>query len=66
MILDGILFRIIVNNVDEIDTVLCIPTGKVHVLLDMYHSSMMGGHVGITKYCQTISQRFIVPIWQND
>ena len=26
MILDGLLFRITENNVDEIDTVLCIPT----------------------------------------
>ena len=27
----------------------------------MYHSSMMGGHVGITKCYQTISQRFYCP-----
>ena len=32
-----------------------------HVLLEMYHSSMMGGHVGITKCYQTISQRFYCP-----
>ena len=47
MILDGLLFKITENNVGEMDTVLCIPTSKVHVLLDMYHSSAMGGHVGI-------------------
>ena len=34
---------------------------KVHVLLEMYHSSVMGGHVGITKCYQTISQRFYCP-----
>ena len=43
------------------DTVLCIPSSKVHVLLDMYHSSAMGGHVGITKCYQTINQRFYCP-----
>ena len=61
MILDGLLFKITENNVGKMDTVLCIPTSKVHVLLEMYHSSMMGGHVGITKCYQTISQRFYCP-----
>ena len=61
MILDGLLFKITENNIGEMDTVLCIPTSKVHVLLEMYHSSVMGGHVGITKCYQTISQRFYCP-----
>ena len=61
MILDGLLFKITENNVGEMDTVLCIPTSKVHMLLEMYHSSVMGGHVGITKCYQTISQRFCCP-----
>ena len=54
-------FKITENNLDEMDTVLCIPTLKVHVLLEMYHSSVMGGHVGIMKCYQTISQRFYCP-----
>ena len=58
---DGLLFKIIENNVGEMDTVLCIPTSKVHVLLKMYHSSVIGGHVGITKCYQMISQRFYYP-----
>ena len=61
MILDGLLFKITENNVSEMDMVLCIPTSKVHVLLEMYLSSVMGGHVGITKYYQMISQRFYCP-----
>ena len=61
MILDGLLFKITENNVGEMDTVLCIPMSKVDVLLEMYHSSVMGGHVGITKCYQTIRD-FIVPI----
>ena len=63
IILDGLLFKITENNVVEMDAVLCIPTSKVHVLLEMYHSSVMGRPVGITKCYQTISQRFtIAPI----
>ena len=49
MILEGLLFKITENNVSVIETALCIPTSKVHVLLEMYDSSVMDGHVGITK-----------------
>ena len=34
MIVDGLLFKIIDNDTDEPDTVLCIPTSRVHVLLN--------------------------------
>ena len=61
MIMDGLLFKIIDNASEIPDTVLCIPTSKVHILLDFYHSSIMGSHVGITKCYQTISQRFYCP-----
>ena len=57
MILDGLLFKIIELDDGRLDTVLCIPTSKVHILLDTYHSSLIGGHSGITKCYQTISQR---------
>ena len=60
-ILDSLLLKITENNVGEMDTVLCIPMLKVHVLLEMYHYSMMGGHAGIMKCYQTISQRFYCP-----
>ena len=55
------LFKIIELEDGRLDTVLCIPTSKVHVLLDTYHSSLIGGHSGITKCYQTIRQRFYCP-----
>ena len=61
LILDGLLFKIIELEDGRLDTVLCIPTSKVQVLLDTYHSSLIGGHSGITKCYQTISQRFYCP-----
>ena len=61
LILDGLLFKIIELEDGKLDTVLCIPTLKVHILLDTYHSSLIGGHSGITKCYQTISQRFYCP-----
>ena len=63
MILDGLLFKIMDadSGTGDAPTVLCIPTSKAHVLMDYYHSSIMGGHSGITKCFQTISKRFYCP-----
>ena len=58
MLLDGLLFKIIELDNGRLDTVLCIPTSKVHVLLDTYHSSdrLDTYHsTGITKCYQTMS-----------
>ena len=61
LILDGLLFKILDDGEGKSDTVLCIPTTKVHILLNAYHSSIIGGHTGITKCYHTISQRFYCP-----
>ena len=61
LILDGLLFKILDDGEGNLDTVLCIPTSKVHILLNAYHSSLLGGHTGITKCYHTISQRFHYP-----
>ena len=39
MVLDGLSFKIISSQGMEPYPVLCIPTFKVHILLDYYHSS---------------------------
>ena len=61
LILDGLLFKILDDGEGKLDTVLCIPTAKVHILLNAYHSSIIGGHTGITKCYHTISQKFYCP-----
>ena len=61
LILDGLLFKILDDGEGNFGTVLCIPTSKVHILLNAYHSSLLGGHTGITKCYHTISQRFYCP-----
>ena len=61
LILDGLLFKILDNGEGILDTVLCIPTSKVHILLNVYHSSILGVHTGITKCYHTIIQRFYCP-----
>ena len=61
MTVDGLLFKIIPCGRDDYETVLCIPTSKAHILIDMYHSSIIGGHTCITKCYQTICRRFYFP-----
>ena len=53
LILDGLLFKILDGGEGNLDTVLCTPTSKVHMLLNAYHSSILGGHTGITKCYQS-------------
>ena len=61
LILDGLLFKILDDGEGNLDTVLCIPTSKVHILLNAYHSSLLERHTGITKCYHTISQMFYCP-----
>ena len=66
MLLDSLLFKIVPDKIrDEPNCVLCIPTSKVDILLDAYHSSLVGGHAGITKCYLTISKRFYCPNLSN-
>ena len=66
MLLDSLLFKIVPDKIhDEPTSVLCIPTSKVDILLDAYHSSLVGGHAGITKCYLTISKRFYCPNLSN-
>ena len=66
MLLDSLLFKIVPDKIrDEPTCVLCIPMSKVDILLDAYHSSLIGGHAGITKCYLTISKHFYCPNLSN-
>ena len=60
LILDGLLFKILDDGEGNLDTVLCIPTSKVYILLNAYHSSILGGHTGITKCYHTIKSKVLL------
>ena len=47
--LDELLFKIVPCGRDDYETVLSIPTSKAHILMGMYHSSLIGEHTGIAK-----------------
>ena len=49
------------NNFGEQEPTLCVPPSKIDIFLDHYHTSLLGGHSGITKCYQTLKQRIYCP-----
>ena len=57
----GLLYIYMKNNFGEQELILCVPPSKIDIFLDQYHTSLLGGHSGITKCYQTLKQRIICP-----
>ena len=57
----GLLYIYMKNNFGEQEPVLCVPPSKIDIFLDQYHTSLLGGHSGITKCYQTLRQRVYCP-----
>ena len=60
-LLGCLLFKQVYHRDKLPDSVLCIPPSKMDNLLDYYHSTLIGGHQGITKTLNTLSSRFYCP-----
>ena len=60
-LLGCLLFKQIYHKDKLPDSVLCVPPSKMDNLLDYYHSTLIGGHQGITKTLHTLSSRFYCP-----
>ena len=61
MVQGGLLYIYMKNNFGEHEPILCVPPSKIDVFLDQYHTSLLGGHSGITKCYQTLKQRIYCP-----
>ena len=57
----GLLYIYMENNFGEQEPILCVPPSKIDIFLDQYHTSLLGGHSGITKCYQTLQQRIYCP-----
>ena len=57
----GLLHIHMKNNFGEQEPILCVPPSKIDIFLDLYHTSLLGGHSGITKCYQTLKQRIYCP-----
>ena len=60
-ILGTLLFKLIPSKIGEMNPVLCISPSKMDLVLDHYHSSLLGGHQGMTKTLMTLQERFFCP-----
>ena len=60
-VLGSLLFKYIPHKSGNPEAVLCIPPSKIDCILDYYHSSLLGGHQGMTKTLKTLSSRFYCP-----
>ena len=57
----GLLYIYMKNNFGEQEPILCVLPSKIDTFLDQYHTSLLGGHSGITKCYQTLKQRIYCP-----
>ena len=57
----GLLYIYMKINFGELEPILCVPPSKIDIFLDQYHTSLLGGHSGITKCYQTLKQRIYCP-----
>ena len=61
MIHGGLLYRYMRTPTGDSEPILCIPTSKIDIFLDLFHSSILGGHMGMLKSILTLQQRFYCP-----
>ena len=61
MIHGGLLYRYMKTPTGDSEPILCVPTSKIDIFLDLFHSSILGGHMGISKSVLTLQQRFYCP-----
>ena len=63
MIHGGFLYRYMRNLTGDSYPILCVPVSKIDIFLELYHSSILGGHMGMSKCVLTLQQKFYCPIW---
>ena len=61
MIHGGLLYKYIQNTTGDSEPVLCIPVSKIDIFLELFHSSILGGHMGMSKCVLTFQQKFYCP-----
>ena len=60
-LLGTLLFKPTPNKLEVMNPVLCVPPSKMDLVLDHYHSSLLGGHQGMNKTLMTLQERFFCP-----
>ena len=61
MIHGGLLYKYIQTNTGDSEPVLCIPVSKIDIFLELFHSSILSGHMGMSKCVLTLQQKIYYP-----
>ena len=61
MIHGGLLYMYMRNSTGNSDPVLCVPASKIDIFLELFHSSILGGHIGLSKCVLTLQQKLYCP-----
>jgi len=66
IVINGILFRLLMNKNGESNLTLVIPDSIVPTIFEIYHGSMISMHQGVTRTFQKIRKKFyIVNLYQK-
>ena len=61
MIHGGLLYRNMRNSTGDSDPDLCVSASKIGIFLELFPSSILGGHMGMSKCVLTLQQKFYCP-----
>ena len=61
MIHGGLLYRYMRNSTGDSDPVLSVSASKIDTFLELFHSSILDGHMGMSKCVLTLQQKFCCP-----
>ena len=61
MIHGGLLYRYMRDYTGKSDPVLAVPASKIDIFLELFQSSLLGGHMGMSKCVLTLQQNFYCP-----
>ena len=61
MIHGGLFYRYMKTPTGDSVPILCIPTSKIDIFLDLFHSSILGGHMGMSKKYINLTTKILLP-----
>ena len=60
MIHGGLLYRYIRNSTGDSEPVVCVPASKIDIFLELFNSSILGGHMGV-QMCPYPTTKILLP-----
>ena len=61
MIHGGLFYQYMKTPTGDLEPILCVPTSKIDIFLDLFHSSILGGHMGMSKRYTNFTTKILLP-----